>query len=351
MKRSFDGDGGDSAPRRSRKGEPSTLPCVLKFLAPEVLASAVIGKGGSVIANMRSAAQARVSLTDHGDFYPGTDCRVLTTSANTADSLMEVSRQIIAKIAECAQSGAADAAGALPSELKLRTLAPKVAAGGIIGKGGQNIQLLREQTGAKISLSEPVASEATQEQIVSIIGAPQALERVMGEVNRQIQAVGNESWFLSWAVTPYAGHSAGHGGGRGGAGGYQALPASGSGPARAPLDFGVPAYGGGAATHGGNRAGVGLLTRVAENLPHYVTEDHRGFALSCTVPNRLVGGLIGRGGSGTKEVQAATSTKIAIRDLPNDPENRQLHIAGPLTHVCAAYMLMMKRYLEVEQTM
>merc|ERR1711870_214101 len=82
--------------------------------------------------------------------------------------------------------------------------------------------------------------------------------------------------------------------------------------------------------------------------PPYVMEDSRGFALSCVVPNKLVGGLIGRGGAGTKEVQNLTGTKIGIREIPDDPDNRSLNIAGPLANTCAAYMLMMKRYLDAE---
>ena len=88
--------------------------------------------------------------------------------------------------------------------------------------------------------------------------------------------------------------------------------------------------------------------QVAEGLPAYVTEDPRGFALSCVVPNRLVGGIIGRGGSGTKEVQQLTGIKIGIREIPEDPDNRSMNIAGPLPNACAAYMLMMKRYLDSE---
>merc|ERR1719272_387223 len=83
-------------------------------------------------------------------------------------------------------------------------------------------------------------------------------------------------------------------------------------------------------------------------MPGYVMEDTRGFAMSCVVPNRLVGGLIGRQGANTKEVQSSTGTKIGIREIPGDPENRTLNIAGPLAATCAAYMMMMKRYLDVE---
>lgn len=94
---------------------------------------------------------------------------------------------------------------------------------------------------------------------------------------------------------------------------------------------------------------MGLMMQVARGLPPYVMQDERGFALSCVVPNRLVGGIIGRGGAGTKEVQSLTGTKIGIREITGDPDNRSMNIAGPLTNTCAAYMLMMKRYLDSEQ--
>merc|ERR1719323_2223916 len=84
------------------------------------------------------------------------------------------------------------------------------------------------------------------------------------------------------------------------------------------------------------------MFRIAQGLPGYVVEDARGFAMSCVVPNRLVGGL------GTKEVQQLTGTKIGIREIPGDAENRSMNIAGPLAGTCAAYMLMMRRYLDAE---
>mmetsp|Transcript_6379 Transcript_6379/g.9897 ORF Transcript_6379/g.9897 Transcript_6379/m.9897 type:complete len:105 (-) Transcript_6379:14-328(-) len=91
-----------------------------------------------------------------------------------------------------------------------------------------------------------------------------------------------------------------------------------------------------------------VMMRVAQGLPPHVMEDSRGFALSCVVPNHLVGGLIGRGGAGTREVQQMTNTKISIREISDDPDNRTLSITGPLASTCTAYMLMMKRYLDAE---
>merc|ERR1712060_170377 len=142
--------------------------------------------------------------------------------------------------------------------------------------------------------------------------------------NQQVQMLNTESWFQDWASsTSTINFTSGQGAGS---------------------NFG----GKGAQAGGFNSPGIDLMMRVSQGLPPYVMEDSRGFAMSCVVPNKLVGGLIGRGGAGTKEVQNLTNTKIGIREIPEDPDNRSLNIAGPLANTCAAYMLMMKRYLDAE---
>lgn len=300
------------------------MPCVLKFLTPEPLAAAIIGKAGSVIALMRETCQAKISLTDQGDFFTQTDCRVLTVSAETEESVGAVAKQIIAKLHELAEGGLQAEAVGTASELKLRLPMPRAAVGGLIGKGGSTIKALRETSTAKISVNEPIGPGPAADQVVSLAGSVQACEQVLVEVNRQVQALNSESWFDGWASTPgttSSGVVMGKGGGRGG-----------------PQMF-MP---------GAVSPGLQTMMSVAQSLPQHVMEDSRGFAVSCVVPERLVGGLIGRGGCGTKEVQAMTNTRIGIREIPGDPENRALNITGPLANTCAAYMLMMKRYLDAE---
>jgi len=302
----------------------TTMPCVLKFLAPEAMAAAIIGKGGSVIAAMRQSCQAKIALTEQGEVYPQTECRVLTAQANTEESLNEVSRQIIAKIAELVKNAASEAVGH-DGELKLRTLVPRAAVGGVIGKGGATIRQIRDTSGAKISISEPAGSGPGAEQLVSMVGPTQALEYVLAEVNKQIQMLKGEPWFSTWATAT---------------GIVQAgFPSVATGGPQLGLRGPPGVF---------NSPGLDIMIRVAQGLPPYVMEDSRGFALSCVVPSRLVGGLIGRGGAGTKEVQMMTGTKIGIREIPDDPDNRSLNITGPLSNTCAAYMLMMKRYLDAE---
>lgn len=321
MKRAPDGVASSGG---SKSGSASTSPqCVLKFLTPEAIAAAIIGKGGAVIASIRQSCQAKVVLSDHGEVYPQTDCRVLTAQASTEESLNEVCKQIIAKIEELAKGSGSEAAGQ-EGELKLRTVVPRAAVGGIIGKGGSTIKQIRETSGGKISIGDAAGNGPSADQLVSVIGSAEALEYVMKAVNQQIQMLKEEAWFSAWA------------------GSSGAVQAGFSGQGSSGPQLGV------GGTPGVFPPGVDVMVRVAQGLPPYVMEDSRGFAMSCVVPNHLVGGLIGRSGAGTKEVQMLTGTKISIREIPDDPENRSLNIAGPLSNTCAAYMLMMKRYLDAE---
>lgn len=326
MKRPLEIEGAGKGDQRG-KGGGGPLPCTMKLLTPEVLAAAVIGKGGAVIAAMRQSTHSKVSLTEHGDYYPGTDCRVLTVHAPTEEALLQVANQVIAKACETHD---AFAEGLAEGESRLRALVPRAAVGGIIGKGGAAVKQLRESSGAKISIADPMGSGPSADQAVTVIGTAESLRYVMAEVIRQTQALGGEPWFSSWGQT----NSTVHGGGGGGNG--AGAPRM-SYPATPP----APHY---AQSH----QGVDTMMRVAQSMPSYVMEDSRGFALSCVVPNRLVGGLIGRGGQGTREVQSITGTKIGIREIPGDPDNRSMNIAGPLASTCAAYMMMMRRYLDAE---
>lgn len=217
-------------------------------------------------------------------------------------------------------------------ELKMRALGPRAAMGAMIGKSGAAITQLRESTGAKIAVADSADYGPGAEQVVTVQGTNEGLETVLTTMNHKIQALGQETWYKAWAE--------GTGGSYSSYGYYNSGYEDWSGAVGSAPMAGM--------SSGNNPSGVDLMVRVAQGLPPYVMEESRGFALACVVPNHLVGGLIGRGGTGTKNVQMMTGTKIGIRKIPGDSEHRSLNINGPLANVCAAYMMMMKRYLDVE---
>merc|ERR1719408_394240 len=91
-----------------------------------------------------------------------------------------------------------------------------------------------------------------------------------------------------------------------------------------------------------------ILQSALRMIPAQVSEDPRGFSLRCAVPSRLVQGLIGKDGNVAKEVRDLTGARIDIPNNQNDPDNRAMSITGPLFSTVAAYIYMMKQYLEIE---
>jgi len=307
------------------------------------------------MAEIEKSCRAKLRLTEMGDFFPKTDSRVLTVQAEGKESLNRVAKRLVAMLNEAAassrgqpsegpaQSAASDgqrqrggvARGAQQAAeghsevcwdglLRLSVLLPQAAAAGLIGRGGSVIKQLIDLTGCHVKVRDDrIGSGPDATQKVDIRGTTEGLEQVLMEVNNQMQALKNEPWFASWASTPMA-----------------------VAVARAELGTQLSGLG---QTGGVAEVGMEMVGRVMDGLPNYVLEESRGFAMTCVVPHRLVGPLMGRGGSGINAVQNMTKTRIMMREIPGDAENRSMTIAGPLLNTCSAYMLMMKRYLDAEK--
>jgi len=106
-----------------------------------------------------------------------------------------------------------------------------------------------------------------------------------------------------------------------------------------------PSMGGGGTL---GSSSVEILMASLRMIPPQVAQDPRGFSLRCAVPNRLVGGLLGRGGCVAREIREMTGARIDIPQNPTDPDNRAMSITGPLFSCVAAYIYMMKQYVETE---
>jgi len=315
------GKGSGKQPAGGKAATRAALPYALKFLASEPFVAALIGKQGGVIQAIRTSCKAKLQFTEYGEVYPGTESRVLTVQAGEEEHLAEVISEVVAKLEEVAKEGSDPDHCGVDGELKIKVLVPRAAAGSIIGKAGATIKQLRESTEAKVFIQDASSSGPAADQVMLISGEDGAVKSVLVEVSSHVQALNDEGWFQGWATTA------------------------------GTVSWGYSHLSGGAAAASSSTysPGIDVMVRVAQSLPPYVIEDSRGFALSCVVPSHLVGGLIGRGGAGTREIQTLTGAKIGIREIPEDPENRSLNISGPLPAACAAYMLLMKRYLDVEQ--
>lgn len=98
----------------------------------------------------------------------------------------------------------------------------------------------------------------------------------------------------------------------------------------------------------GGASGMEVLMAVLQMVPANVAGDARGFSMRCAVPDSLVARLLGADDRGTKEIEDCTGARIQISKQVSDSEHRAVSITGPIFSTVAAYIRLMKRYMEVE---
>lgn len=319
-----------------------TFPHAFKLLAPDALSGAIIGSKGSGVQEIQQTTDTRISVADQHAKYSATNMRVVLIRAHSPEAIDQALTMIVEKI----QSAVENPRGKGQDEIdliakggdyKLKIVVPKAAAGAVIGTKGGNIKELCERTQCRIRVEEQkggVTSDRCAEQVVSLLGTLEALTACAIKVNYFVQECAGQPYFQDWAhLSAGKGKwdSKGKGGGGGGGGG------SGGGGS------GGGAIGGGVG-YGMTDSSDELLLRTMRQMPRHLT-DKQTFALQASLPVDAMSGLIGKAGVGTKDINLQTGAKVTLR---NDDPNCTVMIEGTLNGALSAYMLMMKRYLELE---
>lgn len=98
----------------------------------------------------------------------------------------------------------------------------------------------------------------------------------------------------------------------------------------------------------GGATGMEIISAVLQMVPERVASETRGFSLRCAVPDSLIFSLQGQNGQITQEIERTAGVRIQVSRQVSDSAHRALSVTGPLFGVVAAYIRLMKRYLEVE---
>ncbi|CAH1796502.1 unnamed protein product [Owenia fusiformis] len=172
MKRSADDDGmgGNKRPRGDG------MKAELRFLIHSHNAGGIIGKGGTNIKRLRSEYKANVNVPDSE-----TPERVLTVGA-PIDTIMKIMTEIIPLLETHSNKG--DQHGQFEGDINM--LVHTSQAGCIIGRGGNQIKQLREQTGTHIKVFQDTCPGST-DRVVSIQGTIEKVVSVIGEIYNLIE--------------------------------------------------------------------------------------------------------------------------------------------------------------------
>ncbi|XP_015120129.1 RNA-binding protein Nova-1 isoform X1 [Diachasma alloeum] len=174
-KRPLDCDVENGATKRSHYGSGGDGMYHLKVLVPGVAAGAIIGKGGETIAQLQKDTEARVKMSKARDFYPGTSERVCLITGSV-EAIMQVMDFIMEKIREKPDltvkttvdfdSGKATA----ERDKQVKILVPNSTAGMIIGKAGNYIKQIKEESGSYVQISQKAKDLSLQERCITVIG-------------------------------------------------------------------------------------------------------------------------------------------------------------------------------------
>merc|ERR1719357_2044748 len=186
---------------------------------------------------------------------------------------------------------------------QVEMMVPGHKVGLIIGKGGETIKMLQEQTGAKIIIIQE-SNEHAEQKPLRISGPPEAIEEAKGKVMEILNQHEDRNGF------------GGRGRGRGGPGGGRGGPRGG---------FSGRGRGGGAGWPSGGGDG-GEKTE-------YVM-----------VPASKVGLVIGKGGETIKSINQASGAHTEIdKNAPPDAREKNFIIRGPPECVDRAKQMVMEK--------
>lgn len=159
----------------------------LKILVPSIAAGAIIGKGGETIAQVQKEAGARVKMSKANDFYPATTERVCLIMG-AVDAVRRIQIFIMEKIREKPDPNPKleETNKNFERHRQVKILVPNSTAGMIIGKSGNYIKQIKEESGAYIQISQKSKEINLPERCVTIAGDMESNKKAVDMILQKI---------------------------------------------------------------------------------------------------------------------------------------------------------------------
>ncbi|KAJ7323465.1 RNA-binding protein Nova-1 [Desmophyllum pertusum] len=365
-KRPHDGAGeGRPSYKRSNLGAAKTP--IVKILIPNHAAGSIIGKGGANIAEVQQTTGARIKLSPNNDYYPGTQERVglIMGEVETINKMLNF---VIEKIRQEPPAMRLNPAMTYDRERskQMKIVVPNSTAGLIIGKSGVTIKYIGDQTGARIQVSQKNAETVPGERVIGITGSLEQVQAACAVIAAKVQedpehALNNNISYSSLSIGSHhrlsngsSGVNAYGGGGLSGSGlgGLGFHNAGGTGNSAAANNILAHAA---LLSGGGLGANNPLLNAMGNLGPLGLTSSsshiHSTATLELTVPDDLIGAVLGKQGKTINEFMQYSGAKIQVSQkgefIPGT-NNRKVVITGDLNCAQTAHFLITQRLQQVE---
>ncbi|XP_066841730.1 poly(rC)-binding protein 2 isoform X15 [Anser cygnoides] len=291
----------------------------------------IIGKKGESVKKMREESGARINISE------GNCPERIITLAGPTNAIFKAFAMIIDKLEEDISSSMTNSTAASRPPVTLRLVVPASQCGSLIGKGGCKIKEIRESTGAQVQVAGDMLPNST-ERAITIAGIPQSII----ECVKQICVVMLESPPKGVTIP------------------YRPKPSS------SPVIFagGQDRYSSGSASYPHTAPSM-CLNSDLEGPPQELTKLHQlamqqshfpmshgntGFSAGLdasaqttshelTIPNDLIGCIIGRQGAKINEIRQMSGAQIKIANPVEGSTDRQVTITGSAASISLAQYL------------
>ncbi|XP_043856363.1 poly(rC)-binding protein 3 isoform X21 [Dromiciops gliroides] len=283
----------------------------------------IIGKKGETVKKMREESGARINISE------GNCPERIVTITGPTDAIFKAFAMIAYKFEEDIINSMSNSTATSKPPVTLRLVVPASQCGSLIGKGGSKIKEIRESTGAQVQVAGDMLPNST-ERAVTISGTPDAIIQCV----KQICVVMLEVQSVTVGSPP-----------KGATIPYRPKPAS------TPVIF----AGGQAYTIQGQYAiphpDLTKLHQLAmqqtpfpplgQTTPAFPGLDASPPASTheLTIPNDLIGCIIGRQGTKINEIRQMSGAQIKIANATEGSSERQITITGTPANISLAQYL------------
>lgn len=284
----------------------------------------IIGKKGETVKKMREESGARINISE------GNCPERITTLAGPTTAIFKAFSMIIEKLEEDISSSMTNSTATTKPPVTLRIVVPASQCGSLIGKGGCKIKEIRESTGAQVQVAGDMLPNST-ERAITIAGTPQSII----ECVKQICVVMLESPPKGVTI-PYRPKLSGSpvifaGGQAYAVQGQHAIPQPDSSSAAISPQL------------------TKLHQLAMQQSPFPIATSNTGYTgieassqntSSMTIPNDLIGCIIGRQGAKINEIRQMSGAQIKIANPVDGSTDRQVTINGtPASISLAEYLI------------
>ncbi|XP_030605552.1 poly(rC)-binding protein 3-like isoform X1 [Archocentrus centrarchus] len=333
---------------QSEGGLNVTLTIRLLMHGKEV--GSIIGKKGETVKKMREDSGARINISE------GNCPERIVTITGPTDAIFKAFAMIAYKFEEDIINSMSNSPATSNPPVTLRLVVPASQCGSLIGKGGSKIKEMRESTGAQVQVAGDMLPNST-ERAVTISGAPEAIIQCV----KQICVVLLESP-PKGATIPYRPKPAStpviFSGGQ--------VRADPLGASTANLSLllqhqPLPAYtiqGQYAIPHPDQLSKLHQLamqqtpfTPLGQTTPAFpaagLDASNQASTHELTIPNDLIGCIIGRQGTKINEIRQMSGAQIKIANAMEGSSERQITITGTPANISLAQYLINARFRDV----